>query len=152
MALFSTQIKFLESLEAKAFQVLQDSINKNNEFIEDGITQKQLFERGEDGKGKKLRGYARTTIAIKRRKGQPTDRTTLKDTGAFYKSLSVTGFPLALEVKATVPYTKFLTTEGNRYGIDILRPGEEVLSDFFEKFYIPELKTAIKDEIKMALA
>jgi len=152
MASFRPAIKFLEGLQEVAFSVLQTSINQNRVFIEDRITEKQLFEKGEDGKGKKLRGYARTTIRIKRQKGQPTDRTTLKDTGAFYKSLSVEGFPLALEVKATVPYTRYLTTEGNRYGIDILRPSEETLGEFFEKFYIPDLKKEVEQEIKMAFA
>lgn len=32
-------------------------------------------------------GYAPITIRIKKEKGQPTDRVTLKDTGAFYRGL-----------------------------------------------------------------
>lgn len=33
--------------------------------------------------------YAPLTIAIKRMKGQPTDRVTLKDTGSFYAGMSI---------------------------------------------------------------
>ena len=34
--------------------------------------------------GAKYKGYATSTIKIKEKKGQPTDRITLKDTGSFY--------------------------------------------------------------------
>lgn len=39
--------------------------------------------------GAKYKGYAPMTIKIKERKGQPTDRITLKDTGSFYADINV---------------------------------------------------------------
>jgi len=64
------------------------------DFILDLVRQRQLFEKGEDGLGRKLRSefaiggkvYATFTEILKEAKNQPTDRVTLKDTGAFYRS------------------------------------------------------------------
>lgn len=36
------------------------------------------------------KGYSRTTFEIKKKKGQPTDRITLRDTGAFHRGLYAT--------------------------------------------------------------
>lgn len=57
-------------------------------------TQKQLYNKGIDSLGKKLRSdyavfgnvYSNRTIFLKKEKGQPTDRVTLKDEGKFYDS------------------------------------------------------------------
>lgn len=63
------------------------------ELIIELNTQDQLFEKGEDKLGRRLDaiggGYSFYTIALKQQKGQPTDRVTLKDTGAFYDSFKV---------------------------------------------------------------
>ena len=60
----------------------------------------QQHDEGIDGDGEKLKSgaltailfdefYAQFTTQIKKSKGQPTDRVTLKDTGDFYKSHKV---------------------------------------------------------------
>lgn len=139
MALFSRQINFLRELELSVFDVLKDSINQNNGVIEDYVSEDQLFDRGVDGNNKKLRGYARTTIRIKSRKNQPTDRTTLRDTGKFHRSILVEGFPLALEVSSDVDYVQYLTRATN-YGINILKPSNKNMTDFFDEFFVPDLK------------
>ena len=53
-------------------------------------TQDQLFKRGVDSKGLSLGVYAPFTIEAKRRKGQPTNRVTLRDTGDFHRTWTVT--------------------------------------------------------------
>lgn len=72
-----------EIARTKEFQTLVIRLN----------TEDQLFKEGEDSKGKSLKsiggGYSPFTIEIKKSKGQPTDRVTLKDTGAFYQSFDV---------------------------------------------------------------
>tara|TARA_R100000541_G_C1858296_1_gene78791 strand:- start:206 stop:613 length:408 start_codon:yes stop_codon:yes gene_type:complete len=45
------------------------------------LLQMALFEQGVEGKE-----YADSTIKVKKRKGQPTNRVTLKDSGDFYDS------------------------------------------------------------------
>lgn len=56
-------------------------------------THDQLFEKGQDKLGRTLESiggqYAPYTVQLKMQKGQPTDRITLKDTGAFYESFKV---------------------------------------------------------------
>ena len=65
-----------------------DAIEANKELIIDTITENQLFEHGEDGDGDKLPlPYAEKTQMIKKAKGQPINRITLKDTGDFYASM-----------------------------------------------------------------
>jgi len=49
----------------------------------------QLFKKGIDSKGISLGVYAPFTIGEKKKKNQPTDRVTLKDTGDFYKTWTV---------------------------------------------------------------
>jgi hypothetical protein len=74
-------------------------------------TQNQLFLKGIDSKGKKLKSasfsailndevYAAMTIALKEAKAQPTDRVTLKDTGDFYESFNVKATDDALIITA----------------------------------------------------
>lgn len=54
-------------------------------------TIEQLYNKGEDSEGLDLYPfYSKNTILYKQEKGQPYDRVTLKDTGAFYKSFTVT--------------------------------------------------------------
>lgn len=49
------------------------------------IQQEQMYE-GLDANGQPIQpAYTPFTIAIKKTKGQPTDRVTLKDTGSFYR-------------------------------------------------------------------
>lgn len=60
----------------------------------------QLYEKGIDSQGKSLKdiggsqftasGYAPFTLKIKQEKGQRTDHITLKDTGDFYASFTIT--------------------------------------------------------------
>lgn len=66
---------------------------KTKKFITDLNTKVQLFDYGENNEGVQLsaigRPYAPSTIRIKARKGQPSNRVTLKDTGDFYKTFDV---------------------------------------------------------------
>ena len=52
--------------------------------------QKDQLWKGERGDGKRIvPEYAETTIKIKKSKGQPTNRVTLRDTGEFYSEMDV---------------------------------------------------------------
>lgn len=58
-----------------------------------GLNTKGQLEKGINSKGESLAsvggGYSPITIDIKRAKGQPVDRVTLKDTGDFYDTFNV---------------------------------------------------------------
>lgn len=77
----------------------------------------QLYNQGIDANGNALPAYSATTVAIKRAKGQPTDRTTLKDTGEFYKSFELQ-FSSDLDVQVGADDTGKDLFE--RYGENIL--------------------------------
>lgn len=89
---------------------------KVKDSITDYITNIQLFKEGEDGLGNKLQEYTPFTKLLKQEKGQPFDRTTLKDTGQFYASFRVV-VNNAGEVKVIANDVNDLT---EKYGKNIL--------------------------------
>jgi hypothetical protein len=112
------------------------------------LNQDQLYDLGEDSKGNKLWSfspsmpYSPYTIKIKQAKGQPTDRLTLRDTGAFYKSFTVEveGASIILDADGRKKDTNLFS----KYGIDILGLNDQNMSIFLERltndviFYIKE--------------
>lgn len=75
------------NLEAQAYKIIAEI----QEIILDYVRNDQLYKKGISGFGARLvPAYTNYTKAIKRFKGQPTDRVTLKDTGDFYGDMYVT--------------------------------------------------------------
>lgn len=142
--IFSRQIAFIDQLESNIFEVLEKTINSRGYELEEAISEDQLFTKGEDGKGLKLKGYTRTTIRLKIKKGQPVDRTTLRDEKEFHPSITIKAFPDRFEVSSNVSHAKWLI---KRYGEDILRPNLENLSLFLENNFIPNIKKDINDKL-----
>ena len=58
-------VKELESIKNNVDDQVKRIASKNKEEILDYIREKQLFEKGEDGKGRKLTAYKPFTIAYK---------------------------------------------------------------------------------------
>jgi hypothetical protein len=78
------QIKRLETAEREFYALAIDQVRKFESEVIDLNTQDQLF-LGKDAANKDIAPpYRPLTIKLKRIKGQPTDRVTLKDTGDFY--------------------------------------------------------------------
>ena len=70
--------------------VARKLIVSNKKEVTDLNTKKQLFDKGINSDGTEVEPeYKKTTISIKERKGQPTNRVTLKDTGSFHKKFYV---------------------------------------------------------------
>jgi hypothetical protein len=104
----------LKALEYKFQKININAIMRRvfvDSFVRDFVierNQEQLYYRGTDAKGNIIRTfrargtnvYADKTISIKRGKGQPTDRVTLKDTGSFYKTFKVGIKPEYAEINA----------------------------------------------------
>ena len=63
--------------------------NKLQKDLIDLNTKDQLYDQGIDSNSHVLPEYTANTKQIKRAKGQPVDRTTLKDTGEFYESFKI---------------------------------------------------------------
>lgn len=83
------KIKGLEQIRKNLNSEAKKIANKYKTEILDYIREKQLFDEGIDGKGNRLLEYKPFTIAIKRQQGQPTNRTTLFDTGSFYRGFDL---------------------------------------------------------------
>lgn len=126
----------VNKIENAIYPTMQQVFNKYDNVIKEYNTQQQLFDKGQDSKGLSLKPYARSTISIKIRKGQPTDRTTLKDTGAFYNDVNVIAEPDKLIIEASIEYAKYLVA---RYGEDILGVQNQNLQDFYDKYIEQQL-------------
>ena len=123
----------------KAFEeidkIIEEITNEKEtqDFLID-VLQDQLFDTGEDGNGLSLGEYSDVTVQIKRRKGQPVDRITLKDTGDFYKSYFITAFEggFVIDADGQKSPTDNLFV---RYGDDILLPNDEsltIIAEYYE--------------------
>lgn len=132
----------LVALEGKEDDIIEE-ITKQKETQEFLIfvLQEQLFQTGEDGKGIAIGMYSPFTIAIKKRKGQPTDRVTLKDTGDFYRSYVIIPFNGGFTIDADGE--KEDKNLFDIYGDDILLPSQESL-DLIAEYYEEQLIEYIK--------
>ena len=82
------------------------------------LQQERLYERGTDSNGASLGDYSDYTVEIKREKGQRYDHITLRDTGEFYESFTVTVVKDGIVLDANP--NKENTNLFSEYGIDIL--------------------------------
>ena len=131
---------------------IKEVIEQNKDVILDLQIQGQ-FDKGKDSEGNNLfPPYALSTKKTKRRKGQPTDRVTLKDTGMFYKSVEVEVRSDEFELKSELYYSVYLVKKFDinynifRYGaIFGLTPRH--LEDFTKNFIVPYIKIKINDKI-----
>ena len=106
-------------------------------------TQFQLFD-GVNAKGVPLDdiggSYAESTIKRKARKGQPTDRVTLKDTGDFYKTFSVDVFDDELYIEAsTIKRGENLV---DRWGNDLIGLTDPAKKELIE-FVLPDVRAFV---------
>ena len=122
---------------------IQESIDQNKQIIMELQTQEQMYQ-GITSKGIDIKpAYASSTIKIKRRKGQPTDRVTLFDTGAFYNSLEVIAGKNDAVIRTIISYSVYLV---DRYA-DILGLDKENWTKFLNNYTIPTIKKNFDDII-----
>lgn len=80
-------IKAFEDVERAFDKIVIDQVKKRERQVISLNTRQQLFLAGIDSSGQKLTpSYGPLTIKLKRRKNQPTNRVTLRDTGDFHRS------------------------------------------------------------------
>lgn len=119
------------------------TIEAEDTIIEMNIS--QLYDNGENRNGQKITPeYTPATVEIKRRKGQPTNRVTLRDTfewqASFYIQYNQDGF----EIMASDWKTEKLK---NKYGDEILGLQDEMVKYLIENYYLPKLITELKNKI-----
>lgn len=118
---------------------VRDIIVDNEAYIVDLNVEDQLYERGVNALGVSIsdyKPYSPFTVEIKRMKGQPTNRVTLRDTGDFHSSFYVEAGNEQFEIKAADDKTASLI---KKYGREIFGLTDENLKDIIENYIYPDL-------------
>lgn len=124
-------------------QILQD----NEAYIIDMNAEIQLYEQGVNNLGVNIMDYAPyapLTIAIKKQKGQPTNRVTLRDTGDFYSSFYLEINDAQFEVKAADDKTDSLM---RKYGRQILGLTDANIASLIWDYIYPDIMDKAKSVI-----
>ncbi|WP_315823005.1 hypothetical protein [Paraflavitalea speifideaquila] len=83
---------------------------------------------GELNDGKRIKPpYRPSTVSIKKKKGQPTDRVTLRDKGDYHEGLTASRTGQEYEISSPVSYAEYIE---KKYTLEIYSLNEE----FMEKF------------------
>lgn len=129
-------------------ELLEDIIMSKEDVIVSAIVNNQLYRRGINGRGEKIMDYAPyalSTIKKKKKKGQPTTRVTLRDTGEFHESMYLIVDSEGFYVTSSDDKTKYLI---KKYGENIFRLTDDnfnrILRSHIKKELIKQLKKAIK--------
>lgn len=104
-------------------------------------SQTQLFEQGVNRLGVSIMDYMPyrpLTISIKKMKGQPTSRVTLRDEGDFHESFYVDAGLDRFEIKAKDPKTPHLV---KKYGVQILGLTNENKNELTWEYIFTDLQT-----------
>lgn len=125
---FQKKISQLTKIKKNLNRFIGESAIRHSNIIEDSITEEQLFEKGIDGLGKRLPSYSPVTVQLKKLKGQPFDRTTLRDTGEFHSSIKVKLQKDGIKIESDP--IKEDTNLLEVYGEEILFLTEENLTEF----------------------
>ena len=137
------KVQALRRFKDRVDEIIIEEAKKQEEEILIMVKQEQLFQ-GIDAQGRQISPpYAESTIKRKIKKGQPTDRVTLKDTGFFYFSFFIDYQPKEFTIQAEDIKTIFLLA---RYGLDILGLTPDNI-DKLSGLIRPELLKRLKGEL-----
>lgn len=128
--------------------LLEDIVRDKEDVIVSAIADDQLYRRGINGKGEKIMDYmpyTTTTVRIKKKKGQPTTRVTLRDTGDFHNSMFVVFDAEGFYVTASDDKTPELI---EKYGDEIFRLTDKNLTRIIRSHIRKELVKRLKKAVK----
>ena len=128
--------------------LLEDVVRDKEDVIVSAIADDQLYRRGINGKDEKIMDYmpyAARTIQNKRRKGQPTTRVTLRDTGAFHESMFVVFDSEGFYITASDEKTQDLV---EKYGKEIFRLTNKNFTRIIRSHIRKELTKRLKRAIR----
>lgn len=126
---------------------VQQIIYDNEAYIVDLNAEEQLYEQGVNNLGVSISDYApysQVTIEIKKAKGQPTNRVTLRDEGDFESSFFLEVGQNQFEIKASDWKTEELI---KKYGRQILGLTNENIEKLIWDFIYPDLLSKLKNEL-----
>lgn len=130
----------LEALKAFQDSAPRRVIDQAKEFEAEiiDLNTAQLYEGRESTGAPITPAYRPLTVTIKRAKGQPTDRVTLKDTGDYYASFKVRFGPEYLAIYATDGKAEKLE---RKYGEDVYGLDENSLQEVIDLIREPLIET-----------
>lgn len=126
---------------------VQQIIYDNEAYIVYLNAEEQLYEQGINNLGVSISDYAPyspVTIEIKKAKGQPTNRVTLRDEGDFESSFFLEVGQNQFEIKASDWKTEELI---KKYGRQILGLTNENIEKLIWDFIYPDLLSKLKNEL-----
>ena len=124
----------------------QNSISTNKAVLIEQQTNGQ-FDKGQDSQAIQfVPQYAFSTKEAKRRKGQPTDRVTLKNPGKLYGNIDKQAQTTQAIISANVEYFKYLVTHYDKN--TILGIQSEAMKEFLKEFTLPEIEKNFKTIIR----
>jgi hypothetical protein len=137
-------ISVIEDLQKNKDKIILNLVSEYDDFVI-GLNQAQLYDDGIRNDGSQITPpYAISTLRIKRKKRQPTDRVTLKDTGDFYDSFYIELGSNSFLINARDSITNILK---GRYKDEILGLTEESkdeLSQFLKGKLIEQLRNELQ--------
>lgn len=138
--------RFLAAIaEFRILTHIRESFMDNESIIAD-LNAEQMFQ-GQDSDGNPISPpYTEVTKIIKRAKGQPTDRVTLRDTGAFQRRIFLRFAREAFDLDSSDPKTEELVF---KYGDEIFGLNEETRNKIPELFLIEDLRAAIRRDLNL---
>jgi len=135
----------LNEIKGSINSSLQQSFNNNQDQAKD-LNRSQMFGGSKIDNSAIFPPYAKSTISYKIRKGQPTDRVTLRDTGEFYNNLQINAKPDEVVFSSPTSYSAYIFTKYNRES-NVLGLTMQNMRVFYEQFTKPILKQNIDDII-----
>lgn len=144
--IIQAKIKALKDVQENIFEYLKKAVDKHKNLFEDANIEQ--LEQGILNNGEEITPpYRPLTIQIKRIKGQPTNKVTLKDSGDFHRSIIVELESGGIGFDAT----DYKTTDlEKKYTINILGITDDNLKEILESTILEELIHIIKQEIQNA--
>ncbi len=143
-SLTNNLIAFQESINSHIASVFEE----NQDDIVRYVTEMQLYIEGMRGSDEATimdyMPYRPLTIELKTIYGQPTDRVTLRDTGAFHGSFEIRANEDTIEITATDPKTDELK---DKYGEGIMALTDEHLNSVRQAYLLPGLRLKLREAL-----
>lgn len=133
--------------ELRGGGVVRSAVAANEAYIADMNAEDQLYGRGVNRLGVRISDYmpySPVTVEIKRMKGQPYDRVTLRDTGEFHRSFCVSAGADSFSVSATDGKTAGLV---RKYGRQIFGLTRENVSELLESYLYPDIMDSARRKL-----
>ncbi len=133
----------VERLRTSINESIRTSVDNNKTVIKTMQTDEQMFS-GINASGSSISPpYRQSTINYKKRKGQPFDRVTLKDSGDFYDSIEIEARTDDFVISTQITYSIYLVT---KYA-EILGITDTNLQTFVNTYTLPIIKQRFNDII-----